>query len=127
MVRFTIQRFIRRQDLRNNPKKIYLFGDNLLEVGYGGQAKEMRGEFNARGIPTKKKPTNTIDAFFSDTELEVNKVAIDNAFAKIPANREIVLPEAGLGTGRANLETVAPKTFAYLKNKLTEFLEDKVG
>ncbi len=49
-----IRELIRREDVRAEPDKIFLFGDNLKESGYGGQAKEMRGEANARGIPTKK-------------------------------------------------------------------------
>jgi hypothetical protein len=47
------QKFIRRQDLRNNRDKFYVFGDNMQRIGYGGQARDMRGEPNAIGAVTK--------------------------------------------------------------------------
>ncbi len=112
--------FIRRDDLKKNPDKVFLFGDNLLGVGYGGQAKEMRGELNAFGIPTKKLPSNNTNAFFSDAEFASNKSHIDKAFSRIPRDKIIVIPSAGLGTGLARLDKCAPKTYAYLLNKIKE-------
>lgn len=106
--------YIVREDLKNNSDKIFLFGDNLIGKGYGGQAKEMRDEPNAIGIPTKKLPSNGSDAFFSDGDLEINKHHINKAFSKIPEGRIIVIPSAGLGTGLAQLDVKAPKTYAYL-------------
>ncbi len=102
---------------------IYLFGDNLLEAGMGGQAGEMRGEPNAIGIPTKKTPDMGEDAFFSDREFQQNCMAIDAAFAKVAERRkrhydEIVIPLDGLGTGLAELDKRAPRTFRYLQEKL---------
>lgn len=111
---------ITRSTLRTNSDKIFLFGDNLLQIGYGGQAKEMRGEPNAIGIPTKKKPSMSPDSFFTDDEYESNIIAIGKAFNKIPDNCTIVLPQAGLGTGLAELPEKAPKTFAYLYLRLME-------
>lgn len=111
---------IRRSDLRANPDKIYLFGDNLVEKGYGGQAKEMRGEPNAIGIPTKKYPDNNENSFFTDSEYEENIAAIERAIAKIPKGKEIIVPPAGLGTGLADLPNRAPKTYQYLKQRLEE-------
>jgi hypothetical protein len=63
---------IYREDLRNNPDFMFLFGDNLQRTGLGGQAKEMRGEFNAIGIATKKSPSLSDDAFFTDEEYVTN-------------------------------------------------------
>lgn len=112
--------FITREDCRRNPDKIFLFGDNLERAGFGGQAKEMRGEVNAIGIPTKKKPSNSPDSFFSDDEFEQNRQAITKAFASIPKNKTIVVPAAGLGTGLAKLSQRAPRTFEFLQEKLKE-------
>jgi hypothetical protein len=50
-------RWLTRKDLRRRPDIIFLFRDNLEQRGFGGQAKAMRGEPNAIGIPTDKKPT----------------------------------------------------------------------
>ncbi|MGB7208370.1 MAG: hypothetical protein WBD27_06910 [Pyrinomonadaceae bacterium] len=118
--------FITRKYVRANPDKIFLFGDNLLGRGYGGQAAAMRGEPNATGIPTKKLPTHQTDAFFTDAEFEQNKAAIDSAFGQLVGlndGTEIVIPSAGLGTGLANLPEMAPKTFEYLERKLAALNE----
>lgn len=37
------QKWIKREDLQNNPNIIYLFGDNVSRIGMGNQAGEMRG------------------------------------------------------------------------------------
>ncbi|HMO82460.1 MAG TPA: hypothetical protein PKD24_16925 [Pyrinomonadaceae bacterium] len=118
-------RIITREYVRANPYKIFLFGDNLEQRGFGGQAAAMRGEPNAIGIPTKKSPSYAEGAFFTDDEFEQNKAAIDLAFAKIAkavsdATHVIVIPENGLGTGRAELAIRAPRTFAYLQSRLKE-------
>lgn len=114
-----IRDHITRTDVRAEKDKIFLFGDNLAGKGYGGQAKEMRGEVNSVGIPTKKAPSNDPKSFFTDQEFDSNKKAIDEAFQKIPPGKTIVIPKAGLGTGLAQLQEKAPKTFAYLNEKLT--------
>lgn len=113
-----LQSYIRRQDLRNHQDWIYLFGDNLAGYGSGGQAGEMRDEPNAIGIPTKKLPSHKPGSYFTDLELGANVAAIDAAFALIPADKTIVIPTAGLGTGLADLKNHAPNTFAYLQRKL---------
>jgi hypothetical protein len=112
----TIKR-ISPEVLKTNPDKFYLFGDNLQGKGKGGQAI-VRDEPNAIGIPTKKAPRRDESAYFTDDELADNKAAIDKAFAKLPDNAVIVVPEDGLGTGLADLPRRAPKTFAYLESKL---------
>lgn len=118
-------RYITREYVQANRDKLFLFGDNLDRRGFGGQAAAMRGEPNAIGIPTKKSPGYKEDAFFSDAEFEKNEAAIDAAFAEI-ANaatesiRLIVIPSAGLGTGRAQLEKWAPRTFVHLQKLLNE-------
>jgi hypothetical protein len=124
----TKMEFITRKYVRANPAKIFLFGDNFLGQGYRGQAAAMRGEPNAIGIPTKKKPSNHTDAFFNDAEFEQNEAAIDHAFARLDgygAGTEIVIPSAGLGTGLAKLPHVAPRTFEYLERRLA-LLEESI-
>ena len=124
--KITKMAFITRKYVRANPAKIFLFGDNLLGRGYGGQAAAMRGEPNAIGIPTKKMPTHHTDAFFTDAEFEQNKAAIDSAFGQLAglgAGTEIVIPSAGLGTGLAKLPDLAPRTFEYLERRLAQLEE----
>jgi len=105
--------------LRKHKDKVFVFGDNLIRKGKGGQAI-IRDEPNAIGIPTKKLPSMSNDAFFSDKEFSKNKIAIDNAINKIPKNKILVVPKDGLGTGRAKLKQKAPQTYFYLIEKLRE-------
>jgi len=121
--------YITREYVRANRDKLFLFGDNLERRGFGGQAAAMRREPNAIGIPTKKSPSYRDDAFFSDDEFEQNKASIDAAFAEImraitDSIRVIVIPSDGLGTGRAQLERRAPRTFAHLQKRLTEIASE---
>lgn len=114
------RKYISRQDLQRERHKIFLFGDNLLKEGCGGQAGAMRGEPNALGIPTKKAPYNFDLAFFNDAEFDANCREIDRAFDKIPPGVTVVIPIDGLGTGRAKLREKAPRTYEYLRKKLEE-------
>lgn len=118
MKKIEYMKHITRKIVQSNPNKIFLFGDNLLERGYGGQAKEMRGEPNAIGIPTKKKPSLTPGSFFTDDEFVENTEAIDKSFDKIPKDCTIVIPEAGLGTGLAELSKRSPNTYEYLQIRI---------
>lgn len=114
------QKRIYRDDLKANPEVFYLFGDNLHQVGLGGQAGEMRGEPNAIGVPTKRTPGMSDTDFFSDNDFDLNKGAIDVALSRIPADATIVIPLDGLGTGLAELDTRAPRTFEYLQAALEQ-------
>lgn len=123
------RKHITRADVRAEPNKIFLFGDNLERQGFGGQAKEMRGEPNAIGIPTKKRPSMHETAFFTDDEFESNRQAIHRAWMgifdlsfKLNTNElQVVVPSAGLGTGLAQLAQRAPRTLAYIQ-ELIELL-----
>lgn len=113
---------ITREELKKNPTIMYLFGDNDQRTGLGGQAKEMRGEPNAFGISTKKRPSNDLNAFKSDEELEDNKKIITADIEKIlDAWRTgkytgVVIPP--IGVGLAKLREKAPKTFQFLQEEL---------
>lgn len=116
-------KWITRSFVRAHLDHIFLFGDNLARRGFGGQAAQMRAEPNAIGIPTKNLPSNVEEAFFTDAEFEQNKTAIDHAFDRLSrmsstAEQVVVIPTDSLGTGRAQLESRAPLTFAYLQKRL---------
>ncbi len=119
---FRFQSMIKRADLRENPDVIYLFGDNDQRSGYGGQAEEMRGEPNARGVRTKKAPSRRPDAFFSDAEFEENRLQIDNdlfgLWDHLAAGGDVVCPMNGLGTGLSDLAATAPRTNNFLRHQL---------
>lgn len=117
------QRIIVRSDLRNNPHVMYLFGDNELRKGMGGQAKEMRGEPNAIGIPTKRAPYADESSYWSDADYDRVEELVYQSFWRpywhIQSEGVVIIPSDGLGTGRAELPTRAPK--------IMKLIEEEVG
>jgi hypothetical protein len=109
-------------DVKANPNKLYIFGDNVKRIGTGGQA-QIRNNPNAMGIATKLAPSMDESAFMTDKDLSKNKAIIDEDIAKIKAaatGKVVVFPKDGLGTGLAKLKEKAPKTYTYLKQRLLE-------
>ena len=111
--------FITRNEVReHNKTHIYVFGDNLKHKGFGGQAKQMRGELNTIGIPTKKSPYK----YFTDEDYENVISIIESEFDMInmysKAGFTVVIPKAGIGTGRAKLAEEAPKIWKLIKENL---------
>ncbi len=107
-------------DVKANPNKIYVFGDNTQRIGTGGQA-QIRNNSNSMGIATKLAPSMEDSAFMTDKDLAKNKAVIDGDIAKIKATgKPVVFPKDGLGTGLAKLKEKAPQTYAYLKQRLLQ-------
>ncbi len=110
-------------DVQEMNEYLFLFGDNDIERGKGGQAI-IRDEPNTCGIPTKKYPSYRPDSFYSDEELDENICKIDKAFENVLEKAKnykgIVLPKDGFGTGLAELPTRAPKTLEYINKKIGE-------
>lgn len=137
--RVRTQKKISRRDLKDNPDTVYLFGDNDVRKGKGGQAASMRGEPNAYGIRTKKVPSNQAHAFYRDDTFEENKAKIDEDFTQprkgprgetlpslvdhVRGGGEVIIPEDGLGTGRAQLAHTAPKTAEYLNKMIDRLIQ----
>lgn len=110
------------QDVRNNPDKIFVFGDNSIGQGTGGQA-QIRNEPNTAGIMTKKFPRNTPDAFLYDSEYEDNIKRINediNNLKERAKGKTIVFPTDGIGTNLADMAHTAPKTMRFLIDRLME-------
>ena len=122
-------KIILRSELKTNPTTLYLFGDNDIRKGLGGQAKEMRGEPNAVGISTKKLPARGNEAYKSDDNLQENKRIITNDINKAITEwntgkySRLVIPQ--MGVGLAELPTRAPETYKFLQQELKR-LEDQV-
>lgn len=124
------QSTITRDDCRRNPRVVYIFGDNLLRKGYGGQARSMRDEDNAVGIVTKRKPDNKPGSFFTEEDLEEFKPLVDADLALLKKKivelgaTTIVISSAGIGTGLSGLEKRAPSLFNYLTDELNKFIRN---
>ncbi|MFW9600941.1 MAG: hypothetical protein ACMV1B_01305 [Prevotella sp.] len=117
--------FVSRKHIKANPDTLFLFGDNDAREGFGGQAKEMRGEPNSIGIRTKSLPSMGTDAFWTDATLDENIKKIDEDFARVEAHKgKVVIPSKGLGTGLSELAKKAPETFAYLQERLDSLGND---
>lgn len=116
------QHHITRADLRRNPFVYYVFGDNATRTGYGGQAREMRGEPNAIGIATKWKPSKDNDAYFSDARANDQMTIMQHDFKRVHDllrhKQTVVFPANGLGTGFADLERKSPLTWQFLQQTM---------
>lgn len=110
---------------RNNPGCLFVFGDNDIKRGLGGQAV-IRNEPNAIGIPTKKFPTNDPNAFYTDSEYLKNIEKIDTAVRELivesNAYNIVYMPENGFGAGLARLNETAPETYVYMQWLQTNIL-----
>jgi hypothetical protein len=106
------RKFITREMLQNEPDTLFVFGDNLVRRGNGGQAKEMRGESNAIGLPTKRLPNHSIAAYLTDHDLSTvayyNIPEVGELVCNLLQGRVVVWPEDGIGTGLAKLDEKAP-------------------
>jgi hypothetical protein len=112
---------ITRAMVQTDRNTIFAFGDNIERHGLGGQAKEMRGEPNTIGVPTKWRPDRRESAYFTDDDLFHPEVrnAINEAFRQmheaLDAGRNVVIPTDGLGTGLAELPIRAPELHAMIE------------
>lgn len=113
-------------ELVKKSNKIWIFGDNDMRIGNGGQSI-IRGLDNAIGIRTKKSPSTSVDSYYSDDEYEENckKIFEDILYikSKLTEGNKIVFSKNGYGTGLALLEQKAPKTFLFLCDHLKSFFE----
>lgn len=121
-------RSIFRADLQAHPLDKFVFGDNMRHRGMGGLAKEMRGEPNAVGIPTKWAPLRTPGAYFRDHDWNLPEVrnAImtqwDYLKYHIDHDGNVIFPITGIGTGKAQLDVTAPEIFKQLNLQLRELI-----
>lgn len=112
---------------RQCPDLIFVFGDNLLGFGKGGQAI-IRSEPNAFGVPTKRRPAMTPSSFFrdeSEDDLDAVLRAIQQLWVYVERGRTIVIPvndegNPSLGLERAKLPRTAPKIYETICNHIAE-------
>lgn len=118
-----------RQDVASQTSKVFLFGDNTndrVNTHYVPTMTQavIRGLDNAIGIDTKKDRGTSEDSYFTDEDFDTFKAQVDEAIQKaIDSSKTIVIPEGGIGTGKAQLEKRAPKLFSYLQDKLSSLRE----
>jgi hypothetical protein len=112
--------WITRAMMRGEPDTLFVFGDNFAHVGFGGQAREMRGEPNAIGLPTKRSPSK----FMIDMDVHRVKRETHDDINTLKWHLEnggiVVWPKDGIGTGLANLHWHAPVVERFYADLLNE-------
>ena len=128
--------FWTRQDAKDNPDKLFLFGGNILQdyvqtrkyVPSKTQAV-IRGLINTLAVNTKWSNGSLETAYFSDQDAaEFNQYLLKSMLNLEHKLREfsiIVLPsvENGIGTGTAYLKEKAPKCWELLQTFLKPLYE----
>lgn len=117
------QKKIVRADLERNENSMFIFGDNTIRQGMGGQAAEMRFAPNAFGIATLWAP----GVYFHESQYASATKAIMQDIEWVSDNLHdfsmIVFPADGIGTGFAHLLDNAPS----IKSFLDVALEQRFG
>lgn len=112
--------WITRDMVRAEPDARFVFGDNSLRQGFGGQAASMRGEPNAIGVATKWAPGGSDSDYFTDgdlTALGIVNADVDTVELALAADRIVYVPRDGLGTGLSELPTRAPKLHQHIVDR----------
>jgi len=113
--------FITREMVQARSHTLFIYGDNVIRRGYGGQAKACRGEHNTIGIATKRTPKTDVTAYFSDKNYKRNCQIIKDDIGLIiyimPRFRHVfVFPN--IGEGRAQLKQRAPRTYDFFISEM---------
>lgn len=119
--------WITRNMVQAQPEARFVFGDNLERFGLGGQAASMRGEPNAIGVATKRRPGARADDYFSDGErgvLAAIDADIDRVVSAIGEGRVVFVPADGLGIGLSELPTRAPAIYRHIVRRFHEIAAD---
>lgn len=106
----------------------YLFGDNTddrLNTHYIPTQTQavIRGLPNAIGIDTKHNRGWDITSFLSDADFDSMQEHYNNQFKliedKLKEGHNIIIPRAGIGTGKAQLPSKAPRIFENINNRIS--------
>lgn len=98
------------------PDRVFVFGDNSLGVGLGGQAA-IRGLENTLGVPTKWAPHRGEPAFYSDEFFDRPLITarLGQLMHLLARGTDVVVPgrfdAIELGTGLAELPDRAPQLY----------------
>ena len=96
------EKIVDRKYLRQHRDEIFVFGDNLLQIGHGGAAA-LRDEPNTYGFITKKYPNNNDNSFYKPDEYtKVFQVELKKLVKKIEENPDKKFLISKLGAGLAN-------------------------
>jgi len=112
---------ITREFIQRNHHILFVFGDNDIRKGFGGMAKDFRGEPNSLGVRTKKFPGLDKSHFYTDDEYSINtrKILADiNDIINKSINYQYIYFPKQIGLGKAHMKTYCPMTYDYLMVEL---------
>lgn len=120
---YLIERYS-RELIKEHHDTIFVFGDNLFRIGLGGQAAAARYEPNSLGIVTKVDP----EVCYYENDLERWIEHSNNDFRLlrefVMADKDVVLPVDGIGTGLADLKNKAPAILDIIDSNFDELVFD---
>src|SRR5690606_16956757 len=130
---FVTKQWLTPQLVSSYPNLLFVFGDNTIRKGKGGQAI-IRDLPNTFGICTKWYPGMGERDFFSDDD-ETAKMHIEEDINLLkallthdPLVAGIVFPYQGIGTGLSAMAEKCPKLFQHMNERLwEEFGFDNTG
>ena len=97
---------ITKKYLINNPKHIFVFGDNSIRRGKGGGAR-FRYLHNTYGFITKRFPSNRYDSFYKPNEyLPIYDREIKELIKTIKFHQDRKYLISKLGSGLANKHNI---------------------
>jgi len=109
---------------------MFVFGDNILRRGTGGQAKACRGKLNTICIITKKYPSNYVGSFYFEKDYDQWLKDSASGFCSVEHELKkgsiVVWPKEGIGTGLAELPKYAPSIYEYIE-KFLERMKETYG
>jgi hypothetical protein len=107
-----------------HPELIFVYGNDYMERGCFGQSAHLGGTGEYRKKNTFRVPTSykycSNPVLFSDASYEENIRLIDDAIQQFSADIRPVIVLNKIGEGASNLKLLAPRTFKYLKSRLSE-------
>lgn len=119
--------WITRAMVQSKPEARFVFGDNLERFGLGGQAASMRGEPNAIGVATKRRPGASARDYFTDADDDARAAIdadIDLIASAMAEGRTVFVPFDGLGTGLSELPTRAPDLHRHIVARFRDMAPD---
>lgn len=115
-------------EVKKHPDWLFVYEDNDSHLENEG-IQGIHYQKNAVGIPTRKIPNHREYSYYTDREYLCNKKKIFDAIKLINEKLikeyyvSLVIPINGFGTGYAQLDKRAPKTFSYLKSVFSEYID----
>ena len=115
---------VTKEAMRQRPDDLFVFEDNMARRGSRGQAREIRGEPNALGIPASWDPKGGQGASFSDADWDKPNVrravtsALDQIERAVADGQTVVVASDGVGAGQGKLAQNAPAIARFIDERL---------